>query len=59
MTKAKSRVEIYDTTLRDGTQAQGVSLSLQDKLLLADALDALGVDCIEGGYPFSFRHRVF
>ncbi len=47
------RVEVYDTTLRDGTQAQGVSLSMEDKLLIADALDNLGVDYIEGGYPLS------
>ena len=50
---AKPRVELYDTTLRDGTQALGVSLSLQDKLVIADLLDALGVDYIEGGYPLS------
>lgn len=49
----KPRIEIYDTTLRDGTQAQGVSLSLQDKLTIAEALDRLGVDFIEGGYPLS------
>ena len=48
-----NRVEIYDTTLRDGTQAEGVSLSLEDKLLIAERLDALGVDYIEGGYPLS------
>ncbi len=48
-----TRVEIYDTTLRDGTQAQGVSLSVQDKLTIAEALDELGVDYIEGGYPLS------
>jgi 2-isopropylmalate synthase len=47
------RIEIYDTTLRDGAQAEGVSLSLQDKLLIAEALDSLGVDTIEGGYPLS------
>jgi 2-isopropylmalate synthase len=47
------RIEIYDTTLRDGTQSVGVSLSLQDKLAIAPALDALGVDYIEGGYPLS------
>ena len=50
---AKRRIEIYDTTLRDGTQAQGVSLSLTDKLQIAKALDAIGVDYIEGGYPLS------
>ncbi|MFA6133754.1 MAG: citramalate synthase [Phycisphaerae bacterium] len=48
-----TRIEIYDTTLRDGTQAEGVSLSLEDKLLIVDALDRLGVDYIEGGYPLS------
>lgn len=49
----KPRIEVYDTTLRDGTQAQGVSLSMEDKLAVAEALDALGVDYIEGGYPLS------
>jgi 2-isopropylmalate synthase len=53
MTKKSTRIEVYDTTLRDGTQAQGVSLSLQDKLLIAEALDGLGVDYLEGGYPLS------
>lgn len=47
------RIEIYDTTLRDGTQSEGVSLSLEDKLLIVEALDNLGVDYIEGGYPLS------
>ncbi len=47
------RVEIYDTTLRDGAQAEGVSLSLEDKLLIAESLDRLGIDYIEGGYPLS------
>src|SRR5688500_7585391 len=47
------RVEIYDTTLRDGTQGEGFSLSLQDKLLIAQKLDELGVDYIEGGFPLS------
>jgi len=49
----RSRVEIYDTTLRDGTQGAGVSLSLIDKLKITRALDDLGVDYIEGGYPLS------
>ncbi len=53
MTAPKSYVETYDTTLRDGTQGEGVSLSLEDKLLIAERLDALGVDYIEGGYPLS------
>ena len=47
------RIEIYDTTLRDGTQGEGFSLSLQDKLLVAQKLDDLGVDYIEGGFPLS------
>ena len=47
------RIEIYDTTLRDGTQGVGVSLTLTDKLNLTRRLDALGVDFIEGGYPLS------
>ncbi len=53
MTDSARRIEIYDTTLRDGTQAEGVSLSLEDKLLIAESLDSLGVDYIEGGYPLS------
>jgi len=47
------RIEIYDTTLRDGAQAEGISFSLQDKLMLTERLDALGFDYIEGGYPAS------
>ena len=47
------KIEIYDTTLRDGAQAEGVSFSLVDKLLIAAKLDELGVDYIEGGYPVS------
>ncbi len=47
------RIEIYDTTLRDGTQGAGVAFSLVDKLKIARILDGLGVDYIEGGYPLS------
>jgi 2-isopropylmalate synthase len=46
-------IQIYDTTLRDGTQGEGVSLSLHDKLQITGRLDELGVDYIEGGYPLS------
>ncbi|HEY3788783.1 MAG TPA: citramalate synthase, partial [Urbifossiella sp.] len=48
-----SRVFLYDTTLRDGSQGEGVNFSLQDKLLLTRKLDELGIDFIEGGYPLS------
>ena len=44
-------IEIYDTTLRDGTQGEGVALSVADKLRIAERLDAFGVHYIEGGWP--------
>src|SRR3990170_5314486 len=47
------RIELYDTTLRDGTQMEGISLSVEDKLKIARKLDQLGVHYIEGGYPGS------
>lgn len=50
---SKKKVYIYDTTLRDGSQAAEVSFSLSDKLLIAEWLDDLGVDYIEGGWPGS------
>jgi len=57
------RIEIYDTTLRDGSQGEGVNFSLADKLAITRRLDEAGVDFIEGGYPLSnpkdaeyFRH---
>jgi 2-isopropylmalate synthase len=46
-------VQIYDTTLRDGAQGEGVNFSLQDKLLIARRLDECGFDFVEGGYPLS------
>jgi 2-isopropylmalate synthase len=46
-------VKIFDTTLRDGTQGEGISLSVEDKLKIARKLDALGVHYIEGGWPGS------
>ena len=49
----KKFVQIYDTTLRDGTQAEGVSLLVEDKLRIAQKLDELGVHYIEGGWPGS------
>src|SRR5689334_14918834 len=48
-----SYIEIYDTTLRDGTQGQGVSFSVADKLRIAERLDAFGIHYVEGGWPGS------
>ena len=45
------KVEIYDTTLRDGAQAEDVSFTLEDKLRIVEQLDGLGVHYIEGGWP--------
>jgi 2-isopropylmalate synthase len=47
------RIEIYDTTLRDGSQGEGINFSVGDKCRIAEHLDALGVDFIEGGWPGS------
>ena len=47
----RDRVEIFDTTLRDGLQVEGVSATVEDKLRIAEQLDYLGVDFIEGGWP--------
>jgi len=46
-------IKIYDTTLRDGTQGEGISFSVTDKLLITERLDQFGVDYIEGGFPGS------
>jgi 2-isopropylmalate synthase len=48
-----ARIHTYDTTLRDGSQGEGVNFSLRDKLSITRRLDELGVDFIEGGYPLS------
>ena len=50
---AKNKILLYDTTLRDGSQAEGVSFSLPDKLRIAEQLDQLGIQYIEGGWPGS------
>ena len=47
----KEKLYIFDTTLRDGAQTQGVDFSIDDKLKISKALDDLGVDYIEGGWP--------
>ena len=46
-------IELFDTTLRDGTQGENVNLSLHDKLLITEKLDEFGIDVIEGGWPGS------
>ena len=48
---SKEKIYIFDTTLRDGAQTQGVDFSIDDKLKITKALDDLGVDYIEGGWP--------
>jgi len=48
-----NRVVIFDTTLRDGEQSPGASMTLEEKLEVADLLDALGVDVIEAGFPIA------
>src|SRR6266536_2078290 len=47
------RIFTFDTTLRDGTQGESISFSVDDKLLIAQKLDELGIDYIEGGWPGS------
>ena len=49
--RSKERLYLYDTTLRDGQQTQGVQFSTAEKVQIAQALDELGVDYIEGGWP--------
>jgi 2-isopropylmalate synthase len=48
-----TKIQLYDTTLRDGMQGEGMSLSVQEKLRVAHRLDALGIDLIEAGFPSS------
>ncbi len=50
---ASSKVQLYDTTLRDGAQREGISFTVEDKLLIAGKLDKLGIHFIEGGWPGS------
>ncbi len=49
----KPTIQIYDTTLRDGTQGEGISFSVTDKLRIAEKFDQFGIDYIEGGWPGS------
>jgi 2-isopropylmalate synthase len=51
MTMATERFQLYDTTLRDGTQKKGLALTVDEKLAVARSMDALGVGFLEGGWP--------
>ena len=53
MSSKKGAVILYDTTLRDGTQQEGISLTVKDKLDITAKLDEIGIDIIEGGWPYS------
>ena len=53
MTRDKNRVIIFDTTLRDGEQSPGCSMTLNEKLRVAEALELLGVDVIEAGFAIA------
>ncbi|HAP46242.1 MAG TPA: citramalate synthase, partial [Afipia sp.] len=48
---SRERLYLFDTTLRDGAQTNGVDFTLHDKQIIANMLDDLGIDYIEGGYP--------
>ena len=51
------KIELYDTTLRDGAQTEGISYSVQDKVRIARKLDQLGVHFIEAGWPANPKDR--
>jgi len=53
MDNARAQVQLYDTTLRDGSQGEGISLTVEDKLKITRLLDELGIGYIEGGWPGS------
>ena len=55
MSRDSNRVVIFDTTLRDGEQAPGASMNLEEKLRVAEALETLGVDVIEAGFPIASK----
>ena len=52
-TKEKNKVLIFDTTLRDGEQSPGATMSLAQKIEIASLLDEMGVDIIEAGFPIA------
>jgi 2-isopropylmalate synthase len=56
--KKQKHIEIFDTTLRDGSQGEDVSLTLRDQIILAQKMDEFGVDYIEGGWPGALNPKV-
>ena len=52
-TQTRDRVKIFDTTLRDGEQSAGASMTFDEKIQVAELLDAMGVDVIEAGFPIA------
>ena len=54
----RERLYLFDTTLRDGQQTHGVQFSTSDKIQIAETLDGLGIDYIEGGWPGATRPTV-
>jgi 2-isopropylmalate synthase len=52
-TSEKDQIRIFDTTLRDGEQSPGASMTLEEKLQIAEILDEMGVDIIEAGFPIA------
>ena len=55
MSENKNRVYIFDTTMRDGEQSPGASMSLEEKLQISNLFDQIGVDIIEAGFPAASR----
>ena len=53
MVNDKNRVVIFDTTMRDGEQSPGASMSLEEKIQISRIFDELGVDIIEAGFPIA------
>ena len=53
----KDRVYIFDTTMRDGEQSPGASMSLEEKIQIARVFDELGIDIIEAGFPIASPRR--
>ena len=51
MSKDSNYIKIFDTTMRDGEQSPGASMNIEEKLKIAGALEELGVDIIEAGFP--------